>query len=58
MNLTRLWQYIQRIIYVHFTSLPCQYQEKKLVHLRHLYETTNEFLRVLEVDYWLDFGTL
>ena len=58
MNLTRLWQYIQRIIYVYFTSLPGKYQEKKLLHLRFLYETVNDFLKNQEIHYWLDFGTL
>lgn len=58
MHLTRLWQYIQRIINVYCVSLPGNYQNKKISHLKKIYQITNEYLKTLNIDYWLDFGTL
>ena len=58
MNLTRLWQYIQRIINVYCVSLPGNYQNKKISHLKKIYQVTNGYLKTLDIDYWLDFGTL
>ena len=58
MNLTRLWQYIQRIINIYCASIPGNYQKKKLSVLQEAFEETNSFLKKLEIDYWIDFGTL
>lgn len=58
MNLTRLWQYIERIINVYCVSVPGNYQNKKISHLQQIYQVTNGYLKTLGVDYWLDFGTL
>ncbi|MFT7036848.1 MAG: phosphorylcholine metabolism protein LicD [Cyclobacteriaceae bacterium] len=58
MNLTRLWQYIQRIINVYCVSLPGNYRRKKIIHLEQIYQVTNQYLKTLNVGYWLDFGTL
>lgn len=57
-HLTRFFQYIQRIFFLFFAGSPLKYKNKRSDYLRNLYATTNRFLKNLEVEYWLDYGTL
>ncbi len=58
MNLSRIYQYIQRFIHVYFYALPGGYRARKLQILRHFFTEVNDYLQKLQVDYWVDFGTL
>lgn len=58
MNLSRIYQYVRRFINVYLCALPGGYQERKLHILRQFFVVVNAYLQKLEVDYWLDFGTL
>jgi phosphorylcholine metabolism protein LicD len=54
----RIWQYILRIFFVYFFTLPGNYQNRKLKILREFYHLTNQFLMSLDIEYWLAYGTL
>lgn len=58
MNLSRIYQYVQRFINVYLYALPGGYQERRLQILRQFFVVVNDYMQRLEVDYWVDFGTL
>ncbi|MBV6646817.1 MAG: LicD family protein [Cyclobacteriaceae bacterium] len=58
MNISRLIQYAKRIFYIYGISLPGRYQDQKLRNLQKLFEVANGFLQQIQVEYWLDYGTL
>ncbi|MEQ6122443.1 LicD family protein [Reichenbachiella sp. MALMAid0571] len=53
-----LWQHIQRFTNVFFTAIPGNYKQRLRAILRHAYQVTNNHLQQLNIDYWLDYGTL
>lgn len=56
--LERIGLYIQRYAAVYLCALPGRYTARKLKILQDFYDITNRFLKDLEVDYWISYGTL
>ncbi|XOV93986.1 MAG: LicD family protein [Bacteroidota bacterium] len=54
----RIFQYIQRWANIYLTTIPGNYQARKLEILKNLFEVVNNFLMDSGEEYWLDFGTL
>lgn len=54
----RIFQYIQRWANIYLSTIPGNYQAKKLKILEDLFHVVNEFLISSGEEYWLDFGTL
>lgn len=57
-NFTRLWQYLQRIIYTGRGGIVGQVSTRRTRILHELYAHASHFLDQLQAPYWIDFGTL
>lgn len=52
-HLRRLWEYTQRLVHTRMNK-----EDLRQKILWELFEYSNQFLREIEADYWVDFGTL
>ncbi|MFY0627125.1 MAG: LicD family protein [Reichenbachiella sp.] len=58
MDFISIIQKIKRFYYIVLTTLPHNYQKKRLIILEDLFKKSNQYLLDNHIDYWLDFGTL